>query len=406
MAQSSSNSDAAAAATTLRLYEFSFLTVKETTMKLKQSLVVAAIAVSALPAAVLAQQIHMATNWLPPVHVLNAQTYQRWTADVAKASSGALKFEVHSNGSLVPAKSTMQGIRDNVAVVGIVYPGYTPAEFPLNNVINDLVFVSDDDIAAGFAYTELAMNHPKLQAEWKKNGGVFAGGYSVPVYNFLCTKPIRKFEDAKGLKIRIAGGAHAEWVKALGAVPVSVPSTDIYTGLERGSIDCTLSDPSMLDKGAKLWEVAKSVTLLPMGVVVGANYVYNPEFWKGLKPADRRILLDTMARATARAQVGYHVSVEAALEGSRKRGLELVTPNAEMKARLAAFNKQFIENLSKNSMESRKVADPGDLIKAYLDLETKWKGLLKDVDRTSEDAVFKVLNDNLYSKLDANKFGL
>lgn len=162
----------------------------------------------------------------------------------------------------------------------------------------------------------------------------------------------------------------------------------------------------MLDKGAKLWEVAKSVTLLPMGVVVGANYVYNPEFWKGLKTAERRILLDTMARATARAQVAYHKSVQDALDGSRKRGLELVTPSDDLRQRLASYNKQTVENLPRASMDSRKIADPSDLIKAYLDLETKWKGLLKGADRNSDDAVFKILNDNLYSKIDASKFGL
>jgi TRAP-type transport system periplasmic protein len=361
---------------------------------------------SALACSVHAQKAQMATNWMAPVHILNDFTYQQWAADVAKASNGSLKFEVHSNGSLVPARSTMQGIRDNVAVVGIVYPPYTPAEFPLNNVVNDLVFVSDDDIAAAFAYTELAMTHPKLQAEWKKNGGIFGGGYATPVYNFICGKAVRKLDDAKGLKIRTAGGAQSDWVKHIGAVPVSVPSPDIYSGIERGSIDCTMSDPSMLDKGAKLWEVAKSVTLLPMGVVVGANYVYNPEFWKGLKPAERKILLDTMARATARAQVAYHKSVQEALDGARKRGLELVPPSDDLKTRLSTYNKQTVDNLPKTAMESRKVADPSDLIKAYLTLETKWKGLLKGVDRTNDDAVFKVLNDNLYSKLDPAKFGL
>jgi TRAP-type C4-dicarboxylate transport system substrate-binding protein len=367
---------------------------------------IAVAVLAALGTAAHAQKAQMATNWMAPVHILNDVTYQQWAADVAKASNGTLKFEVHSNGSLVPARSTMQGIRDNVAVVGIVYPPYTPAEFPLNNVVNDLVFVSDDDIAAAFAYTELAMTNPKLQAEWKKNGGVFAGGYSTPVYNFICGKAIRKLDDAKGLKIRTAGGAQSDWVKALGAVPVSVPSPDIYSGIERGSIDCSMSDPSMLDKGAKLWEVAKSVTLLPMGVVLGANYVYNPDYWKGLKPAERKILLDTMARATARAQVAYHKSVQEALDGAKKRGLELLPPSDDLKARLATYNKQTIENLPKAAMESRKVADPTDLIKAYLALETKWKGLLKGVDRTSDDAVFKVLNDNLYSKLDPAKFGL
>ncbi len=368
--------------------------------------VIALTALCAVSGAALAQKAHMATNWMAPVHILNDVTYQQWAADVAKASNGTLKFEVHSNGSLVPARSTMQGIRDSVAVVGIVYPPYTPAEFPLNNVVNDLVFVSDDDIAAAFAYTELAMTHPKLQAEWKKNGGVFGGGYSTPVYNFICGKAIRKLDDTKGLKIRTAGGAQSEWVKAIGAVPVSVPSPDIYSGIERGSIDCSMSDPSMLDKGAKLWEVAKSVTLLPMGVVVGANYIYNPDFWKGLKPAERKILLDTMARATARAQVAYHKSVQEALNGARKRGLELVEPSADLKARLAAYNKQTIDNLPKVAMESRKIADPTDLIKAYLELETKWKGLLKGVDRNSDDAVYKVLHDNLYGKLDPAKFGL
>lgn len=354
----------------------------------------------------IAQKTHMATNWMAPVHVLNDFTYQQWSSDVAKASNGALKFEVHSNGSLVPARSTMQGIRDNVAVVGVVYPGYTPAEFPLNNVVIDLVFVSDDDIAAAFAYTELSMTHPKLQAEWKKNGGVFGGGYSTPVYNFICGKAIRKLEDAKGLKIRTAGGAQSEWVKAIGAVPVSVPSPDIYSGIERGSIDCSMSDPSMLDKGAKLWEVAKSVTLLPMGVVVGANYIYNPDFWRGLKPSERKILLETMARAVARAQVAYHKGVQDALAGARKRGLELIEPSEDLKGRLAAYNKQIIDNLPKTSMASRKVADPSDLIKAYLELEIKWKDLLKGVDRTNEEAVFSVLNENLYSKLDPLKFGL
>ncbi|KAB7628637.1 C4-dicarboxylate ABC transporter substrate-binding protein [Verminephrobacter sp. Larva24] len=360
----------------------------------------------ALPCAARQPKPHTATNWLAPGHVLNDASYQRWSADVARSSHGALRFEVHSNGSLLPAKSTMQGIRDRVAVVGIVYPGYTPAEFPLNNVINDLVFVADDDIAAAFAYTELALTHPKLQAEWKKNAGVFGSGYSTPVYHFVCGKAIRKLGDAKGLKIRTAGGAQSEWIKAIGAVPVSVPSPDIYTGIERGSIDCTLSDPSMLDKGAKLWEVAKSVTLLPMGVVVGASHVYNPDFWQSLQPAERRILLDPMARATARAQVAYHLSVQAALDGARKRGIELLAPSDDLKASLAAFNKASIANLPKAAMAARKIADPSDLIRAYLGLEAKWKGLLQGVDRGDEDAVFKVLDDNLYSQIDASRFGL
>jgi TRAP-type C4-dicarboxylate transport system substrate-binding protein len=359
----------------------------------------------ALPAIAQAQT-HMATNWLAPAHILNEQTYQRFAVDVAKATNGAVKFEVHSSGSLVPARDTMRGIRDGAAMIGIVYPPYTPADFPLSNVVNDLVFAADDDMAASFAFTELSMTHPKLLAEWKKNGGIFAGGYSTPVYNFVCIKPVRSLADAKGLKIRTAGGAQTEWVKLIGGVPVSVPIGDVYSGLERGSLDCTLTDLTNLDKGNKFWEVAKSVTLLPMGVVLGANYVLNADFWKKQSVANRKILLDSMAMGNARAQVAYHVGVNVAIDGSRKRGLEIIQPSADLKVKLDEFNKAFIASLAKQAMETRKVADPSDLIGAYIELQRKWKGLMQGVDRTSEQAVFKVLNDNVYSKLDPAKFGL
>src|SRR6218665_1509291 len=100
------------------------------------------------------------------------------------------------------------------------------------------------------------------------------------------------------------------------------------------------------------------------------------------------------------------LSVGAARDGARKRGIELLAPSDDLKASLAAFNKASIANLPKAAMAARKIADPSDLIRAYLGLEAKWKGLLQGVDRGDEDAVFKVLDDNLYSQIDASRFGL
>lgn len=349
---------------------------------------------------------YQATNWMTPVHILNEETYQKFSTEVKDATGGDISFEVYSGGSLVPAKATMQAVRDGVASLGIVYPGYTPSELPLNNVLNDLVFVSDDDIASAFAYTEMGMTNDRIIDEWKKNGGIFAGGYSTPVYNFVCVKPIRVLDDAKGLKIRTAGGAQTAWVEAIGGVPVSVPIGDVYSGLSRGSIDCTMSDPTNLDKGNKFWEVAKSVTRLPMGVVMGANYVLNPSFWQGLSPEQRRVLLDNMAMGNARAQVAYHVGVNAALEGSRERGLEIIEPGEDLTAKLVGFQNGFVEGLAQKSVIDRGVEDPSDLIAEFQMLQEKWKGLLEGVDRTDSEAIAKVLQDNLYAKIDENTFGM
>ncbi|MCR4268728.1 C4-dicarboxylate TRAP transporter substrate-binding protein [Nitratireductor sp. ZSWI3] len=372
---------------------------------MKKLLALAALS-AGLWASAASADVYQATNWMTPVHILNEETYQKFSQDVKANTQGAVTFEVYSGGSLVPAKATMQAIRDGVAALGIVYPGYTPSELPLNNVLNDLVFVSDDDIASAFAYTEMGMTNEKIIGEWKKNGGIFAGGYSTPVYNFICVKPIRQLADASGRKIRTAGGAQTAWVEAIGGVPVSVPIGDVYSGLSRGSIDCTMSDPTNLDKGNKFWEVAKSVTLLPMGVVIGANYVINPSFWQGLKPEERRVILDDMAKGNARAQVAYHVGVNAALEGSKERGLEIAEPSDDLKSKLAEFQSGFVDGLAEKSMADRGVEDPSDIIAEFQKLQEKWKGLLEGVDRTDAEALAKVLQDNLYSKIDENSFGM
>jgi len=372
---------------------------------MKKLMVLAALSGCLTASAALAD-VFQATNWMAPVHILNEETYQKFSQDVKEKSKGDITFEVYSGGSLVPAKSTMQAIRDGVASLGIVYPGYTPSELPLNNVLNDLVFVSDDDIASAFAYTEIGMTNEKIIGEWRANGGIFAGGYSTPVYNFVCVKAIRSLGDAKGLKIRTAGGAQAAWVEAIGGVPVSVPIGDVYSGLSRGSIDCTMSDPTNLDKGNKFWEVAKSVTRLPMGVVLGANYVINPDFWRELSNEKRRLLLDEMAAGNARAQVAYHVGVAAAIEGSKQRGLEIIAPSADLTKKLADFQQGFVAALPKKSVDDRKVADPSDLIAAFQTTQTKWKKLLDGVDRTDAAALTKILQDNLYSKIDEKTFGM
>ncbi|WP_292895436.1 C4-dicarboxylate TRAP transporter substrate-binding protein [Nitratireductor sp.] len=363
-----------------------------------------ALAVTAQAAPVLADT-YLATNWLTPVHILNEQPYQKFAEDIAEASGGEITFEVYSSGALVPAKSTMQGIRDNVAQLGVVYPGYTPSELPVNNVLNDLVFTASDAMAAALAYTEVGITNAQLSDEWKANGGIFVGGYSTPVYNFMCMEPLVSLEDAKGRKIRTAGGAQTAWVEAIGGVPVSVPIGDVYSGLSRGSLDCTMSDPTNLDKGNKFWEVAKSVTMLPMGVVMGATYVLNPSFWQGLEIEQRKVLLDTMALGLARTQVTYAADVAAALEGSRERGLSIDEPGTDLAEKLASFQADFIDALPQKSVDDRGIADPSGLIEDFLAAEKAWKERLSGIDQTDPEAVASLIREHVYGKIDLEAFG-
>lgn len=349
---------------------------------------------------------YQATNWMAPTHILNEVAFVTFVNDVKAATNGAVDFEIYSSGSLVPAPTTLGAIGDGVAQMGIVAASYTPSDLPLSGLINDLAFVAKDDFATAFALTEIGLTHPRMQKEYAKHNTVFLGGYSTPTYVFLCMKDLGDLKSIKGLKVRTAGTAQNEWAASLGAIPVAAPMPDVYSGLERGSLDCTLSDPTNLDKGYKFWEVVKSITTLEQGTSLGATYVYNKDFWKEIGPENRRKILDLTALGLARSQVAYAQAVGAAFAGAAERKISINEPHPELEEALAKFRSNLVENAPARTMKERGVEDPTEFVKEFLALQDKWVKLLEGVDRNDAEAVAKIVHENIFAKLDENTFGL
>src|SRR5690606_35618966 len=60
-------------------------------------------------------------------------------------------------------------------------------------------------------------------------------------YLWTVDKPIRRPEDVRGMRLRVAGEIEGETVKALGGAPVTMGSAEAYEAIERGTIDGLVS---------------------------------------------------------------------------------------------------------------------------------------------------------------------
>jgi len=78
-------------------------------------------------------------------------------------------------------------------------------------------------------------------------------------YQIATRKPVRSMDDFKGLRLRSGGGSQDLILSALGAVPVSMPSTEAYESLERGTLDGLFFPIDALIP-MKLYEVVKYTT--------------------------------------------------------------------------------------------------------------------------------------------------
>jgi TRAP-type transport system periplasmic protein len=344
--------------------------------------------------------------WFPDTHPLT-KAYLDWVKRLDTASKGELKAKIFTGTALLPPNAHLSGLKDGIAHVTYHAGTYTPTDLPEDNVVSMLALGYSDTIALTFAVTDFYMTDPELMERFKRHRIVFAGGYATPPYNLMCTKKVAALSDLKGLKIRMPGVIHADWAKSVGAVPVSVPSTEMFTGLEKGQLDCAANAANDL-KSRSLWDVAKHTSQISVGLYwAGWQWAFNGGFWKELKPAERRIVLDTIADSIPPMALGYMKDSDDAIAEAPSKGVTVYPETDEMRKSVQDFNAKVARAQAIEQGKAKfKLKDPEALIKRFEATIAKWDGLLKGVDRKDPAALAKVLKDNLYSKIDVNTFGV
>lgn len=351
---------------------------------------------------------HLFSSWLEPNHVITREAHVQWARDLAEATGGEISFDVIVGGALIPAQSTMQGVADGLAQSGFHTATYTPSDLPVSNAVADMGFITPDPFVMAFAWSDFMMNEPVGFNDWYDNGVLFGGGYAVPEYNFICRRPVSTLADMQGLRVRMPGGGWARFGQAIGVVGVNVPSNEIYTAFERGSVDCTASDTSHLTGGATLMEVAGGVTTLAMSpFYAGVTWAYNPDFWAGLTPEQRRTVFDVSAASLARLQVAYAEEAAKARDMAEERGIAIVEPDATLQEAYDTWVAEGVGDMAGIAASAHGIEDPEALFANFQSYVDKWVDLLAGLEQPyTVEPLTALLQEHLYGPIDVNTWGL
>ncbi|WP_298014826.1 C4-dicarboxylate TRAP transporter substrate-binding protein [uncultured Castellaniella sp.] len=365
----------------------------------------------ALTAALGLSQSAMATTelnasiWFPESQPLTKYGYIAWAKKVDAASGGDLKINVFTDTTLLPVVAHLSGLRDGIADITYHAGTYTPADLPEDNVLAILAIGLGDPLLTTFAVADFYMNDPEMLARWKKQKIVFLGAYASVPYNLICRKKVADVGDLKGLKLRTPGPVYAAWAKSVGASSVNVPSSEMFTGLDKGQIDCAAMGSNEL-KTRSLWDVAKYVNMVNLGPYFsGWEWAMNGKKWRSLTPGQRRILLDTIAESTVETELAYIASGKQAIDESAEHGVTVYQPTAAMEKSTQGFVEHARAMAIAEGKERFHLKDPEGLVTRFEQTLEKWGGLLKGVDRNNPEALKTLLKENLYSKVDENSYG-
>lgn len=368
------------------------------------SVLIAAGLVAGMSAGVSAKELKASVH-LPPKNNTVADGWEPFAEQVKAQTNGELTVKLFLGGSLLGPKAASEGIRDGVVDLGYVIVGYHPAEFPHTAFINDMAAIGTNAVVVTAATSELILTQcePCL-ADYRKRGNVYTGSYAVPPMVIMSTKMIESPDDIKGLKIRSAGAAWDNFVNAVGATPVNVPSSEQYEAMSRGVVDASFHVAASL-KTYGLWDMTKDVLLVDVGAYRAINtFAFNPESWAELTDDQRRVVLEAASDANFGIAAGYINTDQAALKESEEKGIRVQKISDAFKAIRTDYVSREKAGLVAKGKETRGVANPEPLIQKMSELVDKWTAIYEETGG-DVDAIRERFKSDVIARIDVSTYG-
>ena len=148
----------------------------------------------------------------------------------------------------------------------------------------------------------------------------------------------------KGLRIAISNAPFSDvLVRATGAEPTSVASSNVYAALRKGTIDAQESSLPIFEY-MEYFEVTNSVALTRHGIDSLLTIAGGPA-WLSLDNEDRTVIVDTLKTSAIRCTREIKESEESTVETLRERGVKFVTLDRTELRRIYIEAFRNIENL-------------------------------------------------------------
>lgn len=258
---------------------------------------------------------------------------------VEKYSGGTVKITVHPGGSLgFKGPELLKAVKDAQVPMSDILMGVVAGSEHVFGISSLPKLVSNFKEARAL-YEECKPLYEKAALKWNQK---FLYAAPWPPSGLVTKKEIKKVEDLKGLKTRTYDKNGANFLKELGASPVSMPWGEVYSSLRTGVIDSVLTSTESAKNG-KFWEVLKYFTNIyyafPLNMVT-----INLDYWKALTKEQQQAMLKA-AKEIEEAQ--WQRSKDryfAAAEELKAHGMIINDPSPELEQAMQKAAKKIIED--------------------------------------------------------------
>ncbi|MBX6322217.1 MAG: TRAP transporter substrate-binding protein DctP [Rhodospirillaceae bacterium] len=234
------------------------------------------------------------TSWPAGVGL---DTFRAWCATIKEKTGGELEFQPFAAKEVVGDFELLEGVKNGVLEAmnsfTLYWAGKLPACAFLSSYLMGLRYPHEWDV---FFYSKGGLD--VAREIFARQGLYYVNRIHHGPNIIHSKKPIRSIEDFKELKLRVPGGMIAQGFAAIGAKTTLLPGGEVFSALEKGTIDAADYTGPAVNWALGFQQVTKYICMGPVGLesvyqpVDLMDFVVSMNEWKKLSPQMQRWLDD------------------------------------------------------------------------------------------------------------------
>jgi len=173
------------------------------------------------------------SHHVPSVHHQHSITFVAWAEELKRLSNGRLTVDIYPTEQLGKLSQQYNLVRRGDVDLAFVMHGIPAGRFPLMELTH-LPLIFDSGEHASQVLMDLLPEY--LAAEHKGVKVLYLFGHAPGVVH-TSTRAVRAPSDMQGLRIRHPSSVIGETLRAWGASPAGMPTSELAGNLEKGVID-------------------------------------------------------------------------------------------------------------------------------------------------------------------------
>jgi TRAP-type C4-dicarboxylate transport system substrate-binding protein len=322
-------------------------------------------ALAVLTTGAMAQDVALKFQSSDPAGDPNYQLYKEWADSVSEMTDGQVSIELLPVGAVVDFQETLDAVGAGILDGHVTDTSYFAGKDPAFGLIANPVGAWSDPQHM-LKYFNEGGGKELMNEMVEPYGTHFFGGTTPGLEAFVSKVPLEGVDDLEGLKLRAPAGLVQNIFAAAGASPVNLPTSEVFTALDKGVVDAADYSVFHVNQAQGLNKIAPHPVFPGFHSMPLIEFSMNKQKWDALPEDVQTTLEESVVELAQRQNAALADKNAKAVEEAKAQGATIHDWSDQERAK---FRQIAIGEWEKQAGQSESAQKVYDSLTAYLEQE-------------------------------------